>query len=642
MKTKNRNTFGSQFYRKYIALSVIFFLVPSVFYNIKHKFDIDNLNRLENTRAKARLELIRNSAYFHINEFISDVKIISKSESLNRFLHSRKPQIDKVHVAKEFVSISKEKALYDQIRYISLTGMEIVRVDYNSGDPAIIPQFRLQNKASRYYFKNTLNQPSEQVYISPLDLNMEHGKIEMPFKPMIRIGTNVYEGNDKKGILLVNYYGDKILSHIESLFSNSHSESMMVNKRGYWLVHKQKENLWGFMFNNNITLGKTQPALWKEINSSDHGEVKSGDVLYLFNTIYIKSNKDETTKANNYWKIITKVEPQKFLDPDIPGFYHYLIYQMLFLSGALVISWWILYIYSQKAYIKKLTAINHTIFNKISSGIFITDKNNKIISANPAITKITGYEEEEVIGKDPSIFASGHHNTKFYKSMWEDLHKDKVWTGEVWNKSKAGDIYPESLSISIVEDKKKGIQNYIAILTDITKQKNKEALLTHKAHYDQLTKLPNRQYFKESLQHAIVHEDGNFALLFIDLDKFKEVNDTRGHATGDELLIEAARRFLLCVRESDIVARLGGDEFTVLLKNIKNKTDAERVAKKILKQMQMIFDIGGLENKISASIGITLFPDDGRDSEHLIKNADTAMYHAKKAGRDTYSFYKNY
>ncbi|MCP4413215.1 MAG: sensor domain-containing diguanylate cyclase [Gammaproteobacteria bacterium] len=640
MKTKNRKMHGHFFFRKYIGLSVILFLIPSVLFYIKYIIDIDNLNQLENTRTKARLKLIRNSADFHINEFISDVKIFAKNESLNRYIHSRKPQIDKVHVAKEFVAVSKEKAIYDQIRYINQKGMEIVRVDYNNGNPAIIPPFQLQNKLSRYYFKNTVQQAPGLVYISPLDLNTVKGKIEVPFKPMIRIGTNVYEGDNKKGILVVNYYGNKILSHIESLFSLSNSESMMVNKDGYWLLNQEEDNLWGFMFNNNITLAKMLPELWSEVGSADSGEVRIGDDLYLFNTIYIKSKNTNPQQADNYWKIITKIEPLRLFSPDTPGLNQFLIYQFLLLSGALIISWWILYFYSQKAYIKTITAINHTIFNKITSGIFITNKDNIIISANPATTKLTGYEEEEIIGKNPSIFASGYHDANFYKDMWQKLNREKVWTGEVWNKNKSGEIFPELLSISIVEDEKKQIQHYIAIITDITKQKNKEAVLTNKAHYDQLTKLPNRHYFKECLYHALANEDGSFALLFIDLDKFKEVNDTRGHDAGDELLIEVARRFLLCVRESDIVARLGGDEFTVLLKGIKSKTDAELIAMKILKQMQLEFVIGGQKNRISASIGITLYPEDARESKQLLKNADLAMYHAKKSGRDAYRFYK--
>ncbi len=635
MKTK---IFDRYFFSKFIGLSVILFLAASAPFNIKYKIDVDNFNQLESTRLKADLELIRNTVHFHIYELTSDVKVLAKNETLHRYIHSRKPDVDRVYVAKEFVAVSQGKALYDQIRYINQAGMEIVRVDYNKGYPAIIPQFLLQNISSHYYFNNTIKLTPDEVYISPLDLNMEHNKIVIPFMPMITVGTPVYQDNTIKGIIVANYYADKILSYIASFFSNSKSESMMVNKDGYWLLNKEEDSLWGFMFNNNQTLAKMHPELWNEVESTENGEVKIGKDLYLFNTIYISEN-DNIQQADNYWKIITKIEPVRMFAPDTPGFSQYLIYQFLFLLGALVISWWILYFNSQKEYIKKLSAINQSIFNKTTSGIFITDKDNKIISANPAITKKTGYEEVEILGKDPSVFASGYHDANFYKKMWQDLQKEKVWMGEVWNKSKAGDVYPESLSISIVEDKKKGIQNYIGILTDITKQKNKEAVLTHKAHYDQLTKLPNRHYFKDCLQHALANEDGSFALLFIDLDHFKEVNDTRGHSAGDELLIKAARRFLLCVRESDVVARLGGDEFTVLLKELKNKENAERVAKKILEQMQQEFNIGGQECLISASIGITLFPADAKDSKQLLKNADKAMYHAKEAGRNTYKFY---
>jgi len=454
-------------------------------------------------------------------------------------------------------------------------------------------------------------------------------------------GEEPFNGSKKMGVILFNYYGDKILSHINTLLSESGSENMMVNKDGYWLLNKNKNNLWGFMFNNNQSLAKSQPDIWNKIKSLEKGEVRKDGYTYLFNTIFIASSNDKTSIADNYWKIIIKIRPEKVLSSQNQHFYQHLTFHFLFMVGGLFFSWLILYFYYQKEFINKLTTINHTIFNSVSSGILITDKNNKITSINPAMTQITGYQEEELYGKDPSIFSSGNHDASFYKNMWEQLNTKKKWSGEIWNKTKSGTVFPESLSISIVEDKRKQIQYYIAIVMDITQQKNEEIKLKHKAHYDNLTKLPNRQYFGDCLIQAIANNNTNqnIALFFIDLDKFKEVNDTYGHAAGDELLIEASRRFLSCVRDTDIVARLGGDEFTVLLHNIKHKSDVELIAKKILKQMQRVFNICGHENYISASIGISLFPDDAGDSENLIKYADKAMYKAKKSGRNGYSFY---
>lgn len=639
MKTNNIK-YNRIFFQKYIGLFLLLFLTPSLLLFTKHKSEIETSNQLTQAREKSRLELISNTASFHINEFISDVRVLAKSESLNRFINSRKPHLDWVYVAKEFVTMSQEKGNYDQIRYLNLSGMEVVRVNYNGGNPTIVPPIELQDKSNRYYFKDSLKQNPEHVYISPLDLNKEHGIIELPYKPVIRIGTTVFNGSKKTGVLLLNYYGDKILSHINMLLSESDSETMMVNKNGYWLISKDKNNLWGFMHKNNKNLVTTQPDIWNKINSQEKGEIRKEGYTYLFNTIFIASSNDKISTDDNYWKIIIKLRADKILSPQNPLFYQHLAFHLSFFVASLFFSWLILYYSYQKEYINKLTSINHTIFNDISSGIIITDSNNRITSINPMVTQVTGYEEDEVIGKNPSIFASGNHNSDFYKDMWEQLNKNKKWSGEIWNKTKSGVVFPESLSISTIDDNKNQIQYYIAIVMDISQQKEEEAKLIHKAHYDHLTKLPNRQYFKDYLYNAVININTNktFALLFIDLDKFKEINDTLGHDAGDELLIEASRRFLLCVRDSDIVARLGGDEFTVLLQNIKYKSDIELVTKKILKQMQMAFNICGQESYISVSIGIAIFPEDTGDSENLLKKADKAMYKAKKAGRNGYAF----
>jgi len=614
------------------------FFIPSLILNITNNIRIGNLNKLIITGEKARLELIRNTANFHINEFISDIAIIAKSETINRYINSRKPSLDWVYVVKEFVSVSKELGDYDQIRFLNIDGQEVVRVDYNNGIPAIIPRSKLQNKSNRYYFKETLKQLPGQVYISPLDLNMEHGKIEIPHKPMIRIGTNVYHNTEKKGMVLVNYYGEKILTRIKNLFSESNSEYMMLNKDGFWLLSKSDSDLWGFMFNNNKSLAVNQPQIWREINSQLEGEVRQGEYIYLHNTIFIGLDKTKLKESDNHWKVVTKFKPIKLFTSEDPYLYQSIVFHLLFFITALFSSWLIIFSSSQKAHISKLTAINHIIFNKISTGIFITDKKNKIVSVNPAMSEITGYSEDELVGKDPSVFSSGYHDEHFYKEMWKQLKNTKRWTGEVWNRNKSGNIFPESLSISVVEDNKKRLQYYIAIFMDITKQKNTEAKLQHKAHYDYLTELPNREYFKETLTQTIKDKE-SFTLFFIDLDKFKDVNDTLGHTAGDKLLIEAARRFSLCVRETDFVARLGGDEFTMILKNMKNKSDIEFVAKKILKQMEKVFKIDGHDIFISSSIGITLYPEDAIDCETLLKNADEAMYYVKKSGRDAFSFF---
>jgi diguanylate cyclase (GGDEF)-like protein/PAS domain S-box-containing protein len=281
-------------------------------------------------------------------------------------------------------------------------------------------------------------------------------------------------------------------------------------------------------------------------------------------------------------------------------------------------------------------------FDNSGEAILITDAKQRIIAVNPAFYRITKYTEEEVIGKKPSLLGSGRHDAKFYQVMWKTINDTGVWQGEIWNRRKGGDIYPEWLSIGTVKNAQNGIINYVAVFSDITKRKEAEAHIEHLAHYDSLTHLPNRALFADRLRHALiagVRNNKKSALLFLDLDKFKSVNDTMGHLSGDMLLQLVADRLKTCVRESDTVCRHGGDEFMILLPEVGGPKDAERVASKIIAAMEAPYQIGEKKLVISFSIGISICPDDAGDEETMIKHADDAMYLAKDSGRNNYKFY---
>ena len=281
-------------------------------------------------------------------------------------------------------------------------------------------------------------------------------------------------------------------------------------------------------------------------------------------------------------------------------------------------------------------------FDNSSEAILITDAQRRIVAVNPAFCKITEYAEEEVIGKNPRILSSGRQDAKFYESMWNTINETGLWQGEIWNRRKSGELYPEWLSIGTVKNAQNETINYIALFSDITKRKEAEARIEHLAHYDSLTHLPNRALFAERLKHALVTGVRNkkkTGLLFLDLDKFKFVNDTMGHLAGDLLLSSVARRLQSCVRESDTICRQGGDEFMILLPEIGMAEDAEKVARKIVAAMGQPHQIEGRELIITFSIGISICPDDASDDETMIRHADDAMYAAKESGRNNYRFF---
>ncbi len=281
-------------------------------------------------------------------------------------------------------------------------------------------------------------------------------------------------------------------------------------------------------------------------------------------------------------------------------------------------------------------------FENSNEAIMITDANRTIIAVNPAFQKITGYAEEEVIGRNPNLLSSGRHDAKFYQAMWQSINETGVWQGEIWNRRKDGEIYPEWLSVGTVRNPRGDIQHYVALFADITKRKESEARIEYLAHYDALTHLPNRVLFADRLKHALVTGRRNkrkSALLFLDLDEFKSVNDTMGHLAGDLLLQSAAARLKSCMRESDTLCRYGGDEFMVLLPEVGGVQDAELVARKVIAAMAQPHQIGARQLVITASIGISVCPDDATDDEMLINHADSAMYLAKQDGGNAFRFF---
>ncbi|MDO8447210.1 MAG: EAL domain-containing protein [Rhodoferax sp.] len=281
------------------------------------------------------------------------------------------------------------------------------------------------------------------------------------------------------------------------------------------------------------------------------------------------------------------------------------------------------------------------VFEQGSEAIVITDSQRKIVRVNQAFSRMTGYSEVEVMGRDPRMLSSGRHDAGFYESMWASIQAHGQWQGELWNRRKDGTLYPEWLSISVLRDRSGAVMSYVGIATDISKRKEDEAHIHLLADFDPLTGLPNRRLLQDRIDTALSHAQRHgepLALMFLDLDRFKYVNDSLGHPVGDELLIQVAQRLKAALRDEDTVCRVGGDEFVLLCTG----TDAEgaaRVATKLLETAAQPHQIAQQELAITCSIGIALYPADGNTFEALSMSADTAMYRAKQAGRNTFRFF---
>jgi diguanylate cyclase (GGDEF)-like protein/PAS domain S-box-containing protein len=269
------------------------------------------------------------------------------------------------------------------------------------------------------------------------------------------------------------------------------------------------------------------------------------------------------------------------------------------------------------------------VFESTRDGVVITDLEGRIVQVNAAFSAISGYSAEEALGQTPRLLRSGRQDRAFFADLWDGVRRLGYWQGEVWNRRRNGEIYPQWLSISTVSDDRGQPSHYVGVGTDITQLKRSEQQLQHLAHHDPLTGLPNRLLGQSRLEHALQRckrHGGQLGVVFLDLDGFKHINDSLGHPIGDSVLTDIARRLQLRLRSEDTLARLGGDEFLLVLEDLGTPADAANIARKLLDALQLPLALDGRELFVTASIGIAMYPDDGSNWSELIRNADTAMY----------------
>jgi len=275
-------------------------------------------------------------------------------------------------------------------------------------------------------------------------------------------------------------------------------------------------------------------------------------------------------------------------------------------------------------------------------GILVTDARGIIQSVNPAFTELTGFTEEEAVGQTPGLLSSGCHDEAFYRDMWDRLRREGAWKGEIWNRRKNGELYPELLTITAIHDDDGETTHYAGIFSDISKLKENEERIKNQAYYDPLTELPNRRLFDDRLSMAVAHAHRHgtrLGVMFLDLDRFKQINDIFGHNAGDDLLREVTGRLRRVVREDDTIARMGGDEFILLAADVADEDDMAHLARRILEIFQEPLHIQETEVRVTGSIGISLYPDDAMEPEGLIRCADAAMYRSKDLGRNSFHFF---
>lgn len=647
LRLQDLRPYLSELARHFIAAFLPFSLALAAFLFSYTWFEHNQALTTLSGNETIRIETAKSTTQSLLNEVVADLGLLSNDQILQEWLETPSPGALK-DVTNHFLLIARTKRIYDQIRLLDLSGKERVRVNFSLGRPYSVPDSELQDKSNRYYFSESVNLPRGHVFLSPLDLNVENEEIERPMKPMIRLATPVFDRQGiRRGVLVMNYLAQHLLEKLGEAASGIQGEMMLVNGEGFWLLSPRHEDEWGFQLNSGKRFDLTHSQAWQQIQAgqtSIHNE--SG--LYTATAIRpaILSQKQAGgipistggIPASNYvWWLISHI-PETNLNALLSSRanLHVAFVFALFLIGVLSFS----YAAMRVARIRSDENLKQAakVMEVTHDAVLILCPNRKILSVNQAAAAITGYLPSELTGADERMTRAHQDEVEREETIWKQVEDHGQWQGEIWNRRKNGEAYPAYTTIGRITDHKGRLQNYIEIFSDITDRKLEEQALLKLAHHDPLTGLPNRALFLDRLEVALAaakRSGHKAAVLFIDLDKFKPVNDELGHEAGDILLCEIAKRLQAALREADTVARFGGDEFVVLLPEIDHDHDALTVAGSLVERVRDEIMVKGHACHVGCSIGIAFFPGDADEPARLVEQADQAMYRAKQAGSGT-------
>lgn len=772
-------THARPFYLRLLVSFLIIFLIIgvslSVALTLVHYHQFQQHIESQQHKEQLRLELGRKIVQRNLRQRLIDLQMLAESEISKRYLDNPNHQ-NAAELATAFSVLAKQTGMYDQIRFIDQHGREQLRINYSDGFVHSVPAHQLQDKSDRYYFLDSVILPPGHIYISALDLNIEKGKLEIPYKAMLRIATPLYinGAKDASGILILNHRADHILFAYEDVMLESWGTAKMLNQAGAWIYSIRDNQKWRALRHEKDSFATLYPAAWKSMVLKDTGHTRTHDGLFLFTRIHLTQNGtlpiSKIKSREAFWYLTSHINPNTLtfsIMQTIAGHQKEAVALVIF-TGMLsaLLAWLRTTLADKSRALRESQALHRNLFDNMADGyalheamvdkngkvfdfryldvnpaferilgvkrtntvgstilnlfpdtesywidsfarvattgkaerleqfsalyyryfevtaaspsyglvavlftdvsdrkraeekqrqvsavfdntleaIMVTDRKQNIIAVNQAYTKITGYSQEDVIGKTPRLHQSGYHEGAFYKRLWRSLAETGQWQGEIWNKRKDGEVYPAWENISTVRDETGKVSNYVSIFSDISAIKDAERRLSELAFSDTLTGLNNRLAFSNTLEQALQRANRRkrkIALLFLDLDRFKLINDTLGHDAGDMLLKKIAQRLKLCVRAEDTVARIGGDEFIVLVEGIVHSEDASLLAKKIISSVSEPVRLNTQEIVTSASVGVCIYPDDANTIQKLFKAADTAMYRAKAHGRNTFEFYTN-
>lgn len=589
-----------------------------------------------------------------IDVVISDLLILSESQQLDAILAG---QGNYEQLASEYALFSMRRGVYDQIRYLDSSGQEVVRVNYGSGIPFAVPPRELQNKAERPYFRQIQKASRGTVYISGIGLNEEFGEIEKPIKPVIRLSAPVFDKfGERQGAIVLNLRAAPILNDVVAMLALDGAQPFVLDDTGGWILGGQEGENWSEdLTGTPAVIADRYPQAWETMQQ---GMEKFRNDDGLFSVRYLEVSDlllsrastrslsvifgDEEAKNNRLALYVGARLPNNVLEGLLWPERGTLIivsaaFLLLIAIGSAAYAW---------TRQRQLTAsfdakLSEQVLRASKNSVVVADQSGTILKVNPGFTAMTGYLPNEAVGKPLSfIRAERESNEQQLDDILMAARTNGTWEGEVRNRRKSGDFFYSNMVVSAIVDPSTDDVSFVEMGLDISRHMENAQELWRQANHDALTGLPNRLLFEDRLEVACGHaenEGHSIALIYIDLDGFKPINDRHGHEVGDHVLRTVGERIKSTIRQGDTVARLGGDEFAVIADDVKGREEAEWVAQKVAASIQRVIHVNGLGVSVGASVGIAIFPQDSRDMVALVGMADDKMYQQKRIKKSSES-----
>ncbi len=562
-------------------LFIIPFIIIYIFlFNYIKKIEVEKSIEIIVSEQKQKTNTLDYIIKNLFDESIEDLLVIKKSDEINNYINDT-TQFNQNELSQLFYRIASNKSSFDQIRYIDTNGQEIIRVNNSDNSPYIVSSDLLQNKFDRYYFKESIKLNDGEYYFSNLDLNIENGKIEEPYKPVIRIATPLYNlKNELKGILIINYLGENIIGVFNNQYNisnNNMNDTYLINNEGYFLYNKDISKTFSYMFDNEkqYNFKDLNNIVYDYIIKNHNGYIIDNNYIYYFKEIIPTSNIENVMSDKFSWYIISDYNLNNFPVIKKSIFFYLSLMDLLVLVILCILIFFSILITYLRNKDKEQLLITNKIAENTNDAILITDKFTKIIFVNKAFEQITGYSKDEVLGLKTNYFKSGLHKKNFYQQMWKELNETGSWEGELWDRKKDGLFYPKLLKILAINKKLTNkVDKYIGIYFDLTRLKQDEEDITKLKNYNIETNLPNEKLLLKLLQSNVESTKNNiFGLFCFSIINYYDLINNR----GDEEIRKAIKEFIkdinTLISKNDFIAQISKNTFVIGLVNYESKSE---------------------------------------------------------------------